>query len=43
MTIFVEKNVYFDDVKHLFNKTDICEIQQLLDMIYKCRDAEQQQ
>ena len=42
MTIFVEKNVYFDDVKHLFNKTDICEIQQLLDMIYKCRDAEQQ-
>lgn len=41
MTIFIEKNVFFDDVKHLFSESDIHEIQQLLDMIHKCRNAEQ--
>lgn len=41
MTIFVEKNVCFADVKHLFNQTDLCEIKRILAMIYKCRSAEQ--
>ena len=42
MTIFVEKNACFEDVKHLFSKNDISELRQILDMIYKCRNAERQ-